>query len=230
MPDKRLKLINGEFYHIVQRGIEERDIFLDDEDRLRFINSLLVFNDENPTPWFTRSFWVQRGTTSLRDYFPGKPLVEIHSFVLMNNHFHILLRQILGNGISTFLKKLGGYVYYFNKKYKRVGPLFQGRFKSILIKDDIQIRTIFNYIHCNPLSIIEPIWKESGVKDLQKACQFLEEYKWSSFLDFIGKENFPNVIKKDFFQELLNVDFKQEIKSWILYKSGLTELKSNFLE
>ena len=65
MPTRQVQFVNNEFYHIVNRGVEERKIFLDDEDNLRFINSLLVFNDKEPASWSMRGFWNQRGPTSL---------------------------------------------------------------------------------------------------------------------------------------------------------------------
>ena len=98
-------------------------------------------------------------------YKPESPLVEIHAFALMDNHFHILAKQIKENGISNFMNKLGGYSYYFNKKYKRVGPLFQGRFKAILVRTDEQLKNVFVYINTNPVGLIKPGWKENGIKD-----------------------------------------------------------------
>ena len=235
MPIKRPQLVNNEFYHIVKRGVEEREIFLDDEDRLRFVNSLLVFNDIKPAPWGNRAFWLQREQFSLGvlgDYKPENPLVEVHAFALMKNHFHLLLRQLVYDGITDFMRKLGGYSYYFNKKYERVGPLFQGRFKAVLIKTENQLRNVFVYIHTNPLAIIEFNWKERGLKDSQKALSFLREYRWSSHKDFIGVENFPNLIYKDFFSKILGDEknCEKEIKSWILYKTDTTLPKDVALE
>lgn len=225
-------LIPGEFYHLVKRGVEERKIFLDDEDRLRFINSLLVFNDVEPTPWDNRAFWQQRGQSSLQNYRPKKPLVEILVFALMGNHFHILVRQLTEKGTTDFMRKLGGYSYYFNKKYDRVGPLFQGRFKAVRIKTESQLRNTFVYIHVNPIEIIEPGWKEKGIKNPQKTLQFLEKYRWSSYPDYIGGKNFPTVIKKEFFLKILDGEkgCKKEVENWVLYKAGIEDMKDIILE
>jgi len=232
MPYRNTQLVVGEFYHIVKRGVDQRDIYLDNEDRFRFINSLLVFNDKKPAPWSTRAFWHQRDPTSLGSYIPKEPLVEIHTFVLMKNHFHLLVRQLVENGIVDFMKKLGGYSYYFNKKYERVGPLFQGRFKSILIKSEEQLKNVFVYIHTNPLEIIKFNWKEKGIDNPKRAIQFLENYKWSSYPDYLGKENFPNVTKRDFFFKLLGgrEDYKREVESWIQYKVEISKTKNVLLE
>lgn len=228
MPIRNVQFSSGEFYHVVKRGVEERIIFLDDEDRFRFINSLLVFNDSSPVIWDMRGFWRQRDPASLvtSGYKPENPLVKIYSFALMNNHFHLLLEQIKESGISNFMNKLGGYSYYFNKKYRRVGPLFQGRFKAVMVRTDEQLKNTFVYINTNPVGLIEPGWKEKGVKDFKKTTQFLREYKWSSYPDYLGGENYP-FLEKSFFLNLFGgaVGCREEIESWLKYKVDINKYK-----
>lgn len=232
MPPRNIQFANEEFYHLVKKGVEEREIFLDEEDNLRFMNSLLVFNDKEPTPWNMRAFWEQRDPTSLINYMPEKPLIEIHAFSLMKNHFHLLVRQIKEKGVVDFMQKLGGYSYYFNKKYKRVGPLFQGRFRAILVETEEQLKNTFAYIHTNPISFIEPGWKENGINNLPEAVQFLKKYKWSSYPDYLGEENFPNIINKNFFLNLFGDEdgCKKEIESWLQYKKEINDFKNIILE
>ena len=235
MPRRKTQFVNGEFYHIIKKGIEEREIFLDEEDRLRFVSSLLVFNDKNPVPWQSRIFWHQREPESLpgQDYKPNSPLVEIHVFALMSNHFHLLVRQIIENGIVSLMNKLGGYSYYFNKKYGRVGPLFQGRFKAILVENELQLRSNFVYINTNPVGVIEPGWKNFKVENPQKAIQFLEKgYHWSSYRDYLGERIFSPVINKEFFLKLFGgeEEIKKEVNSWISFKANLDPLKDTTLE
>ena len=211
--------MNEEFYHVVKRGVEERVIFLDNDDHNRFLSSLLVFNDSFPAPWDMRAFWLQRELSSWKTYKPKNPVVEIHAYALMKNHFHLLLRQIAENGITDFMRKLGGYSYYFNKKYKRVGTLFQGRFKAKLIETDTQLINTFNYIHTNPVEIIEPGWKEWSVKNPKRAKDFLKKYKWSSYVDYLGDTNntYSNLLTKEFFLGVLNGKngCRAEVESWI---------------
>lgn len=223
MAVKHPQFVNGEFYHVVNRGVDKRDIFLDDDDRLRFINSLLVFNDAHSALWSLRGFWTQqRGPSSLvKTYRPKEPLCEIHAFVLMNNHFHLLLRQIRDDGVSRLMRKIGGYAYFFNKKYQRTGTLFQGRFKAILIEEENQLKNTFVYIHTNPIEIVESQWKEFKVQNASRALQFLEKYRWSSYSDYQERANFPTLVVKDFFLELLGgkENCKKEIEEWILGKA-----------
>ncbi len=234
MPFRKTQFAINEFYHIVQRGVEERNIFLDDEDHLRFINSLIVFNDTEPAPWGLRGFWDQRDPSSLRckQYKRSRPLIEIHAFALMKNHFHLLIRQLTDKGISYFMRKVGGYSYYFNKKYKRIGPLFQGRFKAILIKTDNQLKSTFVYIHTNPVSIIEPGWKNWQVANSKRAAQFLQDYKWSSYRDYLETENIDGLVSKDFFLEIFGDknSCQKEVESWIRYKHDLGKIGEIMLE
>jgi len=226
MPRRKIQIANGEFYHIVKRGTEERKIFLDDEDYFRFINGLLVFNDKLPTPWKSRAFWHQRSPATLcrSNYQSGTPLIEILVFSLMPNHFHLLVRQLIENGVEIFMQKMGGYSHYFNKKYKRSGTLFQDRYKIVHVGTEKQLKNNFVYIHTNPVALIESEWKEWRVKDPKRAINFLEkEYFWSSYWDYIEKKNFPSVTQREFFLKLFNgkEGIKKETESWIYFKSTL---------
>ena len=148
-------------------------------------------------------------------------LVEILGFVFMPNHIHLLLRQLKPDGISVFMQKLGsGYTVYFNGIHKRNGHLFQGRYRALHIDDNKYLKTVFTYIHTNPISIIEPGWKDKGIKDPKAAKKFLEEYRWSSYLDYLGKNNFPSVTERDFLLKAFGNQkkMKQSINAWIDYK------------
>ncbi len=120
----------------------------------------------------------------------------------MPNHYHLLLRQQADGGITEFMRKLGGgYVNYFNLKHQRVGPLFQGKFKSVLIDDEAQFTYIPFYIHLNPLDLFVKDWREKGIGDSKKAIGFLNNYKWSSHSDYVGKSDFSLILQNDFLNE-----------------------------
>ncbi|OWK26830.1 MAG: hypothetical protein US76_03005 [Parcubacteria group bacterium GW2011_GWA2_38_13b] len=204
MPIKRPQLINNEIYHIVVRGVSDQPIFKNNDDRYRVIFSLYEFNTVAPI-----EISVQRKKRSIKnkgEQFSDKRilLVEILAFCFMPNHIHLLLRQLRDNGITQFMRKFGaGYATYFNKKYTRNGHLFQGRFKAIRITTDRQLKTVFVYIHTNPVALIEADWKKGGIKNSNKAIEFLENYKWSSYQDYIGQDNFSSVTKRDFLLEVM---------------------------
>ena len=232
MASPQREFVNGEIYHIVLRSVEGIKIFKDDSDYYRAIFGLYEFNDEQPV-----SIWARRKKKKQTKSLQGPTLqrlnegkrvkiVEILAFCLMPNHIHLLLRQIKDQGITKFMRKLGtGYAMYFNKKYDRKGHLFQGNFASVHIKNEAQLSVVFNYIHLNPVSIIFPHYKEKGIADVEKAMSFLESYKWSSLLDYLGQKNFPSVTQRDFMLEVVGDRslIKEEILSWLKHKKEIKE-------
>ena len=235
MPIKRPQLVNDEIYHIVIRGVGDSLIFKNINDYYRAIFSLYEFNTTGPIEIKKqrekRETIKKRGelfSADLRDL-----LVEILTFCFMPNHIHLLVKQIKDRGITQFMRKLGaGYAAYFNKKYNRKGHLFQGRFKAVHIDDDEQLRTVFVYIHANPVSLIEPKWKERGIKNPQKAIKFLENYRWSSYQDYLGIKNFPSVTKRDFIPRAMGggKSCRESVENWIKYKGEIKIFSSIALE
>lgn len=235
MPIIRPPFFNGEIYHIVMRGVEKRPIFLDVSDYYRGIFSLFEFNDQKNVILRDRRrarlYYKKIGQeqfSATRDL-----LVEILAFCLMPNHIHLLLRQLKEKGISKFIGKFGaGYATYFNKKYQRVGHLFQGRFRAIHIKSDEQLKNVFVYIHTNPTELIESGWKENGIKNPEKVIEFLENYKWSSYQDYIGKKNFPSVTSREFIIKIIGNEknCKNFIDNWIKYKGEIKTFADIILE
>jgi len=233
MPVKRPQLVNGEIYHIVMRGVDGRIIFPQEEDYLHFLHDLYEFNDEDVViSEFRHAIKNSTGTLpgelvlSRRENKKRKLLVEIFVFCLMPNHFHLLLRQVKDNGISNFMRKLGGYATYINKKYNRQGHLYQGRFKAVHIESEDQLKNVFVYIHTNPLSLIEPNWKDGGINNPQKALEFLKKYRWSSYLDYLGYKNYPSLTNRDFLTDVFKdkESCYNNVKDWILYKKDINEL------
>lgn len=234
---RKPKFINDDaIYHIYNRGVEKRKIFMDDKDHFRFIHDLFEFNDENAA--LNVLYYLNLQTMEVQPQYiqkerkPRKLLVEILAFVLMPNHFHLLLRQKRNNGIIKFMQKLGtGYTMYFNQKHERVGGLFQGRFKAIHIQKEPHFLHLPYYIHSNPLELKFPKWKEREIKDYKKAAKFLENYRWSSFPDYIGKKNFPSVTQRDFLLEFFGgpEEYKKDMIKW-LKEMDLEEIKDLTLE
>jgi len=225
---KNPPLATEEIYHIYNRGVEKRDIFLDKQDRLRCIHDLFEFNDLEPADKFQFSEVklpkIERG--------PRKLIVEILAFYLGNNHFHLMLRQKEENGITLFMRKFGtGYTNYFNQKYQRVGSLFQGPFKASLVKSEAHFIHLPYYIHLNALDAIAPEWRDRKITDINKAIKFLDSYKWSSHLDYLGKKNFPSVTQREFLMEFWggSEEYRKSIIKW-LKECDLEEIKPIILE
>jgi len=240
MPRQITQLVNNEIYHIVLRAVGDSVVFKDENDYYRGIFSIYEFNNCKPVSIWLRRIQRQkekllRSPTSQysQDGVPDRDLfVEILAFCFMPNHIHLLVRQLKDNSISQFMQKVGGgYANYFNKKYNRKGHLFN-QFRAIHIETDEQLRNVFVYIHANPISLIEPGWKENGIKDPKKVADFLENYKWSSYQDYIGKKNFESVTQRDFLLELMGQEkgCREAIEDWIKYKKETRNPADIYLE
>ena len=228
MSVKRPQLVNGEIYHLVLRGVADSIIFKDKNDYYRGVFSLYEFNDTNPVLIRDRRRARLRAKKKGREQFSADRdmFVEILAFCFMPNHIHLLVRQIKNSRITQFMKKLGtGYATYFNKKYDRKGHLFQGRFRAVHIRTNEQLKTVFVYIHTNGISLIEPKWKEKGISNLKKVIKFLENYKWSSYPDYLGKNNFPSVTKRDFLLKVMGGGrgCRNFVEGWVKYKKELKD-------
>lgn len=168
MPYKQAVFANGEYYHIFNRGVEKRQIFLVKRDYQRFLETLIYYQNVNPPVRFSFS---QMSSAPKRSR--EKKLVEIICYTLMPTHFHLLLRQVVENGITTLVSKISNsYTKFFNTKYKRVGSLFSGPFKAVRIEDDEQLLHVNRYIHLNPLI-------DFLIKDLRF-------YPYSSYLEYLS--------------------------------------------
>ncbi|MCF7835669.1 MAG: transposase [Candidatus Marinimicrobia bacterium] len=230
--------IKNKIYHIYNRGVEKRNIFMDKQDFLRFIHCLFEFNDESPTvntyrhPSLNKpnqdSLMCEVGPrtwkASRQEKGPRKLLVDILIFTLMPNHFHLLLKQKAENGISKFMQKLGtGYTMYFNQKNERVGGLFQGNFKAVDIIEHAHFLHLPHYIHANPIKLMNTSNERGSTSLIEKQMKFLEDYKWSSFSDYIndgkntGKKNFPSVTQREFLLDFWGgpEKYKKETKEWL---------------
>jgi len=196
---RKLRFTVGEIYHIFNRGVEKRDIFLDDSDRWRFLQGLYLFNDEKTASNLLFRLERDKGGANfrtLKEFIAGyqeerKPLVKIMADVLMPNHFHLIIEEIEEGGISRFMHKLGiGDTKYFNIKHERVGGLFQGTFKAVHIDKELYLQYLLIYLNIiNPGQLIEPMLKEEGPKDIDAILKFASEYNWSTHKEYAGLRN-----------------------------------------
>ncbi len=205
-------LSNDEYYHIYNRGNSKQLIFLDEQDYRVFQNFLYLMNME-------RRIVTRDAGDAVYTYPRDKELVHIGAYCLMPNHFHLLLVQKVDQGISKFMLKLStAYTMYFNKKYKRSGGLYEGKFKSKHVDDDTYLRYLYSYIHLNPLKLVSQNWKEEA-----RHGKFLEintalKYRFSSVNYYLGNDVFENKIldTSSFPDYFANKEaFLKEITTWI---------------
>lgn len=231
MPYRKEQFVTGEIYHITLRALDNSLLFKDEKDYYRMIFSVYEFNNKNRVSIKDRREARVRWKNSPRGRASGEEeedkrekMVDILAFCWMNNHIHLLLRQLEDGGIQKFMSKVGtGFARYFNDKYQRKGHLFQNRFGAVHIENDEQLKTVFVYIHTNPIALIEPGWKENGIINSKKVIEFLENYKWSSYQDYLGKKNFPSVIECDFLLEIMGGGrgCKDFVDNWVQYKGEI---------
>ena len=189
---------------MLNRGVEKRTVFIDEADHVRFIHDMYAFNDKNDVNPNHRFKLLPSGAKR-------EPLVKVHAFCLMPNHYHLLVSEIADNGVSTFMRKLNmGYAKYFNEKYRRSGVLWQGTFRKVQIQRDAHFLHIPFYVHLNPLDLVLPNWRSGTVTNVERAFRELEKYRWSSYLDYMGTKNFPSVIDQTLLADTLGSPKRQQ--------------------
>lgn len=212
MPYRTVPLVTDYFYHVFNRGVEKRDIFLNKWDYSRFFKTLTYYQFSEAKPRFSR---FNPEFYTIPDN--AKKLIDIISYCLMPNHFHLLVKQIEDNGVSKYVGQVSNsYTKYFNAKNERVGPLFQGNFKAVLIENDEQFLHVSRYIHLNPY-----------VAGLAKT---IEDYEHSSLGDYLGLED-RQFVKKDYIFDLMKKDdYKTFIWDQKDYALQLEKIKHSIVQ
>jgi len=168
------------FYHVIQRGIEKKSIFLSDKDKERFLSYLAL---------------------ACKMYG-----IVIHTYTLMNNHYHLVIETPRANLSRAMHYINASYASYFNAKRKRSGPLYQGRFKAILVEQDEYLHVLSRYIHLNPV-------RANIVEDPK-------DYPWSSYTYFISNKKAPEWLNTGFILSMFNKNISRAKK---MYKQFVIE-------
>ena len=178
MTQRRIPFRVGEWYHCYNRSIEGRSAFVDARDYLRFLELLYLANDELP---LRRDDLGVRRFEEIVKLPRGKRLVSIHAFSLMPDHFHLVLKEIVDGGITSFMRKVGtAYTLYFNARHARVGNLFLKPFQSLHVPNEVSLERLVSYVHCNPATLLDPKWKGGPVADPQFLGEHIAIYPYSS--------------------------------------------------
>ncbi len=188
----RPEIVVDEYYHLLNRSVDGRTIFKDTRDWARFLFLILYF--QSPTTMNNighhitrfikhRTFNIKREAT---EEIIKERYVELISFAIMPNHFHLLVLEKKEGGTAKYMQRvLDAYTKYNNIKYHRVGHLFQGRYKAVLVENNRQLIYLSTYIHKNPSGVLG--WR--GRED---------EYLWSSYKDYIRSNRWGGLLKTDF--------------------------------
>lgn len=214
---RKIPLVNGETYHIFNRGIDRRVTFGDSNEFLRAYESMKFYQSESPPMRISQFLRIGPDFKQKALSMPkGDNLVTIYSYCFMPNHFHFVLRQELDNGVSRFVGRfLNSYTRYYNTKHKRVGGLFLDQFKNVLVQGDTQLLHLSRYVHLNPYS--------SGIV---KNLEDLSDYKWSSLKEYLGKTDVSVCDKKMIMSNFKNRDmYKKFVFDRAEYQRELKELE-----
>lgn len=174
------EFVEDSYYHVFNRGVEKRDIFLDDQDYTVFLGLLKQY---------------LTGEASSASNNRHKPIdlsaeVSLLSYCLMPNHFHLLLYQASESGVTKLLRRVSvGYAMYFNNRYDRVGGLYQGRYKAKLVNKDEYLHHVSRYIHLNPGEKYKT-WPYSSYKNYtgEKNSSWLKTHDLLKVFDGNGKD------------------------------------------
>ena len=220
--NRKITFSPDEYYHIYSRGVDKRLIFMDDNDRLRFLILLLTANWEEAFHLSDLSNWQGATLTEINEKNVGESLVDIGAYCLMPNHFHILIREKENNIPKFMAKLLTSYSMYFNIKYERKGKLFESHFQAQHVDDDEYLRYLFAYIHLNPVKVTDPEnWENKIIPNATIAKKFLNNYRFSSYLHYLGEAREEDVILNpsvfpDYFQT--NRVFLEFINDWMEFE------------
>lgn len=183
-------LAPGEYYHVFNRGAFKTAIFKDRSDLARFLFGVVYFQSPTPFPKvgrLTQTFSPTGFDVSERDFLhvlDGRT-VELVSFCIMGNHFHLLVRELVEGGIARYMQRIGdAYSKYFNAKYQATGHVFQGRYKAVHVHDNRQLMYLSAYIHRNPRELRG--WKNKE-----------HEYPWSSLTDYVTENRWGGLLAQE---------------------------------
>lgn len=185
---RHIKLLNGSFYHFFNRGVERRAIFSDAADYQRFLSYLYLLNGDRkirPSDLLAGNF-----REKIFEIDRGTPLVSVVAYCLMPGHFRGYATPLVKDGLSKFMQRVQtAYTMYFNKKYKRAGALFQGTFKARAVDTDLDERYLISHMHLNPISLVDPDWKELDLGELLRFRKDIAEYPYSSIKEFLSAKH-----------------------------------------
>lgn len=221
-----------DLYHILNRGIDGRRLFLDSSDYVRFVHNLYEFNDSKPAIAPARRNALN-GNVRHRKSYIRKQLVQIHGWCLMKDHYHLLVSERVENGLTTFMRKLNiGYSKYYNERYKRHGHLFQGKTKRVPVERNAHFLYVLHYVHLNPLDYFPGAsgWRDrdkGSIESVGPALDYLNKYRWSSYLDYCGTKNFASVLTTSLFSNALGEAYPYAVLNFLKDRVGTgLDLKS----
>ncbi|OGD65565.1 hypothetical protein A3F08_02765 [Candidatus Berkelbacteria bacterium RIFCSPHIGHO2_12_FULL_36_9] len=214
-------LSTGSYYHVYCRSISKYIIFNNNSEFIRMLEILNLYRyiDFNlKYSMFNKLTLLSQSTIIEKLKSDNQVYVEIVAYCIMPTHIHLILKQVADGGISKFMAKvLNSYSRYFNVKHKRVGPLWAGRFKSVLITNDDQMLHLTRYIHLNPSSA--------------KIVELPEDWSFSSYSEYISSKNyFPKICSYENLFMFSAEEYKKFVSDRKSYQQEISKIKHILLE
>lgn len=216
-------LITGEIYHILNKSIAGFKIFNNDSEFSRTLAIIKYYQVKNQPVKFSR--FIKLNEVQKKAFGKGfcdslsntEKLIEIIGYCIMPTHVHLLLKQLQDKGISVFMKKvLSSHTHYFNMLHKRKGPLWEGRFKNILVETDEQLIHLSRYIHLNPVTAY--------------LTKNPEDWPASSYKEYLSQSKEDGICKYDDVLEIESASYKKFVEDRASYQKELKKIKDLILE
>ncbi|MDP2655474.1 MAG: transposase [bacterium] len=218
----------GSYVHVVKRGTRGLPIVRDDTDRFRFLLMLTHFNDNFSSQNWHRDLYEAHVHHSFErpSHWPTQePLVNIISFCLVENHFHLILQELAEGNIARFMQRLGtGMAKRFNERYGEKGSLFQGPYGAKTISDDIYFRYVSTYVQFKNALDMFPGGQNKAQKDFDRAYDWACSYPYSSLGDYIGLFDRPIVDKKFLTSLFTSNEYREFCEDFLLGRHSSDEI------
>lgn len=218
----------GSFVHVIQRGAHQMPIVCDDTDRWRFLRLIRYVNDENVPRHWERDVSLDDIRNNFRrpaHWGVIGPYVSIVAHCLMDNHFHLLLREIIEGGISKFMQRVSNSMaMHHNARYQSSGTLFEGPYRARVVTDDRHLQYLGTYINIkNPFERF-PGGLHAATANFDQAYAFAIGYPFSSTADFAGVR-VSSIIDHDLRKELFADpgEFKEAARELMLSRAEATD-------
>jgi len=212
---RAVELVNGCYYHVFNKSISGFKIFLNNHEYERMINTFKYYQFENEYLAFSEFKSLKHADNSR---FDDDKIVKIVAYCLMPTHIHLVLTQLKDDGISKFMRRVSNsYSRYFNIKHKRKGPLWQGRFRNVLVENDEQLQHLTRYVHLNPVTA--------------NIVKRPEDWKASSYLEYVSEDGLNGYLCA--YMDVLDIDpvqYRKFVENRIDYQKQLGRIKRLILE
>jgi len=204
---------------VLTKSIAQFVIFNNDDESLRMLQVIRYYQREGPEIKFSKFIKLEEGTRLNKKNLLSKKekLVEIIAYCIMPTHIHLILKQQMQNSISKFMNNiLNSYTRYFNIKHKRKGPLWEARFKNILVETDEYLLHLTRYLHLNPVT----------AHLVNKPTNWMR----SSYNEYLSKNGNNKICKYKDLLDIRPVSYKKFVEDRISYQRGLAKIKHLLLE